>query len=195
MTTGGTRGWSDFATIGSIAISIILIATFIFQQKRTTHPFLDLSIFQNSLFTAGIIILVIMGLSLNGIIYVVTYYMQFAAGIGSAINATFQRIAGAIGVSLLGAILTSVYSTSFYKSTEQIAGVPSDLIQQAGDSVGAAITIANSGLLSPEAAFNLIESAKISFMDGWRVITIVSGVVIICGFIVVLKYFPTKISE
>jgi len=287
LVTGGSRGWTDAQVLATISASVLLIALFIFWEKRTSHPLLELSFFRNPQFSTGIGILIIIGLALNGVIYVLTYYMQFVrgydplgaglrfvpfaigmlfgsvmangfvrrlgvkpvmatgffgaaillmvmsflrvdspywqlgtelflfslflgsiassvtnvimgsipkakAGIGSGINTTFQMIAGTIGVSVLGAILASVYAANFLKSAAAIPDLPATLAQKASDSVGVAIGIAKSGQIPAALADSLAQTARLSFMDGWGIIMVISGTIFVFGAIVVLIFMPSR---
>jgi DHA2 family multidrug resistance protein-like MFS transporter len=287
LVTGGSQGWTDVQVLATLSTSVILIALFIFWEKRTTHPLLELRFFRNPQFSTGICILIIIGLTLNGVIYILTYYMQFVrgydplgaglrfvpfaigmlfgsvmangfvrrlgvrpimatgffgaaillvvmsflrlnspywqlgtelflfslflgtiassvtnvimgsipkekAGVGSAVNTTFQMIAGTIGVSVLGAILASVYGANFQKSASAILGLPATLAQKASDSVGIAIGIANSGQLPAALANSLAQTARLSFMGGWSIIMTISSTIFVIGAIVVLIFMPSR---
>ena len=287
LNTGGSRGWTDALVLGTIISSVVLIGLFIFWERRASQPLLDLGFFRNPRFSTGVGILIIIGLALNGVIYILTYYMQFVrgynpfgagvrfipfaigmllgsvmahrfvkrlgarlvlavafigaaivliimsllkieslywqlgtefvflglclgsisatiadtimgslpkarAGIGSAVNTTFQMIAGSIGVAVLGGILSSIYKGHFLDSATTISGLPEQVVQKASDSVGIAISIANSGQLPENLANLLSQAAKQSFMDGWSIILITSGTIFVIGAMVVLKFLRSR---
>jgi EmrB/QacA subfamily drug resistance transporter len=287
LINGGSRGWTDVQVLGTLGGGAALIALFILWERHTPQPLLKLSFFRNSRFSAGIGILIIVGLAMSGVVYVLTYYMQFVqgydplgaglrfipfaagmllgavsadrfvnrlgarwvmalgflgtgvvlfalsflrigssfwqlgtefvffgiflgfiqapvmdiimgalppsdTGIGSAINNSFRQIAGTIGVAILGAILAGIYTSSFLDSAAAIPGLPASLAQKAGDSVGVAIGIANSGQLTPDLANSLAQIARQSFMDGWSIVMIICGGIFIAGTILVLKLIPRR---
>ena len=285
LINGGSRGWTDTQVLTTLIGSVVLIALFILWERRVSQPLLEIGLFRNARFSAGIGVLIIMGLGLNGFQYVLTFYMQFVksynalgtglrylplaigillgavmadsavkrlgtkwvmvmgsvgaaimfifisrftidspfwqlgtevfflslflgyilapvmdaimgalpkakAGTGSAVSTVFRMIAGAIGVAVLGAILSSIYASNFLKSAAAIPGLPEALVKKASDSVGAAVGIANSGQLPPALASALSQTAKQSFMDGWQTMAIISCVIFVVGAIVVFRFMP-----
>ncbi|MEI7980767.1 MAG: MFS transporter [Bacteroidota bacterium] len=55
LNQGRKIGWSNPLTIGGISVSMVLIALFIWQEKRAKNPLLDLSIFSDRNYTLGIL--------------------------------------------------------------------------------------------------------------------------------------------
>lgn len=112
------------------------------------------------------------------------------AGIGSAMNTVSRMVAGAIGVAVIGSVLSTVYSSSFGKAVAAIPNLPAEVVSAASDSVGAAVTIA-AQLPTPLNEL-LAEAAKESFMDGWQVMAFVTCGMSIVGAIVILKFMPPR---
>jgi hypothetical protein len=71
------------------------------------------------------------------------------AGIGSAMNTVFRMVSRTIGVAILGSLLDSLYISNFTEAAASIPGLPPSVTTLASDSVGAAVSIANSGSLPP----------------------------------------------
>ena len=94
-------GWGDRSVIGSLCISVVLIALFILWERRTTHPMLEMELFRNRRFTAGVIAIVIMGLALFGLSFTNTLFMQFVKNY-SPLQTGVRYIPLALGV-LVGA--------------------------------------------------------------------------------------------
>ena len=94
------------------------------------------------------------------------------AGVVSSMNTVARTVAGAIGVALLGAILSSVYTSSFLENIAAIEGVPDAVAAPASESVGAAVMIADS--LPDNAGTALRQLAFDSFMAGWKVLAFIS---------------------
>ncbi len=117
------------------------------------------------------------------------------AGIGSAMNNVFRTLSGTIGIAALGGIVTSIYGTNLLKSAGSIAGLPASLAQQATDSIGTALWIAGSGQLPSEMSNALVQAAKQSFIDGWQVMAIVSGIIFVIGAILALKFIPSRVKN
>jgi len=112
------------------------------------------------------------------------------AGIGSAMNSSSRIIAGSLGIAVLGTTLSDIYTSSFEKATASFPGIPSNVLEAAGDSVGAAVTIADK--LPGGAGELLAQTARTSFMDGWQVMAFVTCGLCVVGALVILKYMPSR---
>ena len=73
-----------------------------------------------------------------------------------------------------------------------IPELPAALMDKASDSVGAAVGIANSGQVPPEAAIPLAEAARDSFMDGWQVVAIILCAIFATGAVLSLRFDPHR---
>jgi len=82
-------------------------------------------------------------------------------GVASALNDTSREIGGAIGVALLGSILSAGYRTSIGPMLE---GVPAELAEPASEGIGAAFAVAPR---AGEAGPTIIDAAQHAFVDGW----------------------------
>jgi EmrB/QacA subfamily drug resistance transporter len=282
---GDRWGWTDPGIIVSLAGSVVLLGSFIFWESRTQHPMLDVRFFRSARFSAGVGAVSIMALSMMGISFGLTIYMQsvreytalqtgvrmipFAlgmfigagmadrivnklgttivvfggfigaaiigvlvsfwqvetaywvvglvlfgvgfflgniaapatdavmgalseerAGIGSAMNSASRIIAGSLGIAVLGTALSSVYTSSFKEASSAFTGMTPEMMKAAGDSVGAAVTIA--GKLPGGAGDALALAAKNSFMDGWHIMAYVTCVICVIGAFVILKFMPAR---
>jgi EmrB/QacA subfamily drug resistance transporter len=76
ITKGQTWGWSSGRTIGVFATSAVLIAAFVLQESRTSHPLMPFSIFRLQTLTAANIVMFIMGTALFSMFLMLTLYMQ-----------------------------------------------------------------------------------------------------------------------
>lgn len=82
-------------------------------------------------------------------------------GVASALNDTTREVGGAFGVALLGSILSSGYSSAIEPSLE---GLPEEAAEVASEGLGGALGVASqSGERGPE----IIEAARLAFVDGW----------------------------
>src|SRR4029453_7282440 len=82
------------------------------------------------------------------------------AGVGSAMNDTTRQVGGALGVAVLGSNLASSYGAAIQLA---LRTAPPHLAQAAGDSIGAAATIA--AQLGPQGQ-GLLEAARSAFLQG-----------------------------
>ncbi len=77
-----SHGWASARTIGSFALTGLLVAGFVAWERRTERPMLDLSLFRNPRFTAASVSVAISFFALSGFIFLVTQYFQFLKGYG-----------------------------------------------------------------------------------------------------------------
>ncbi len=82
-------------------------------------------------------------------------------GVASALNDTSREVGGAIGVALLGSILSSGFSSAI---TPALAGLPSELAEPASEGIGNAFGVAAQ---AGDAGPIIIDAAKHAFVDGW----------------------------
>ena len=111
LVNGLSKGWTDPQVVGTLIAAAVLIVAFVIWEKRLTQPLMELGFFRNARFSAGIISLIIMGLGLNGVNYVLTYYMQFVKGY-SALETGLRYLPLAAGL-LLGAVTTEKFEKQF----------------------------------------------------------------------------------
>ena len=81
-----TEGWGSALVLGLLAAAAALLALFVWWERRTAHPMLDLRFFRSARFSVGTIAVSIAFFSLLGGIFALTQYLQFAHGY-SAIEA------------------------------------------------------------------------------------------------------------
>ena len=80
------EGWGSALTLGLLATSLAVLAAFVWWERRTPHPMLDLGFFRSARFSVGTAAVSIAFFSLLGGIFALTQYLQFAHGY-SAIEA------------------------------------------------------------------------------------------------------------
>ncbi|HZA26466.1 MAG TPA: MFS transporter [Actinomycetota bacterium] len=111
------------------------------------------------------------------------------AGVGSAMNDTTRMVGGALGVAVLGSVLASAYGSAIEPA---LRGFPPQVAQAAGDSIGAASTIA--ARLGPQGQ-GLLEVARSAFIDGLGDAVLVgAGVAALAGLLVLL-FLPARGRE
>jgi MFS transporter, DHA2 family, multidrug resistance protein len=79
-------GWGSTTILALLAGAVALLAAFIWWERRTPHPMLDLGFFRSARFTIGTVAVSIAFFALLGGIFALTQYLQFAHGY-SAIEA------------------------------------------------------------------------------------------------------------
>jgi EmrB/QacA subfamily drug resistance transporter len=106
------------------------------------------------------------------------------ASVGSAINDTVRMVGGALGVAVLGSILSSRYSSDMASAVQ---GLPAPAAHAARDSLGAALHVAaQSG--NPA----LAGAAKNAFIGGMAGAIWVAAAIAVVGAIVALIALPAR---
>jgi DHA2 family multidrug resistance protein-like MFS transporter len=102
------------------------------------------------------------------------------AGVGSAVNDTTREFGGALGIAILGSIVAAQYRSAFNTS-----GLPTDVAEVAGESVGAAVGVGSQ--VGGEAGLALIAQAGEAFTDAINVAFFVAAAIaVLTGTIVYL---------
>ncbi|QES05138.1 MFS transporter [Streptomyces venezuelae] len=94
------------------------------------------------------------------------------AGSASAVSETAYELGAALGIAVLGSIVTGVY-----RGFATPAGVPSDTASAAHESLGGAVEA--SGALAPQTATALVSAAQEAFVDGLRIAAGVGAAVLL----------------
>jgi EmrB/QacA subfamily drug resistance transporter len=80
---GGSDGWSDPATLATIAGGIAVIALFVWHETRTPAPMLDVSVFRNPRFAGASVAVTAVYFCLFGTIFLLTQHLQELLGYGT----------------------------------------------------------------------------------------------------------------
>jgi hypothetical protein len=111
------------------------------------------------------------------------------AGVGSAMNDTTRMVGGALGVAVLGSILASGYGAAIEPA---LRGAPPQVAHAAGDSIGAASTIA--ARLGPQGQ-GLLDAARSAFIQGMGDAVLVAAGVAAFAALLVLLFLPARGRE
>jgi EmrB/QacA subfamily drug resistance transporter len=113
------HGWGSATTLGSFALTAVLVAAFVAWERRTEQPMLDLSLFRNPRFTAASASVAISFFALSGFIFLVAQYFQFLKGYGPLSTgvrllpvASFVAISSILGARLAVRIGTKLVVAS-----------------------------------------------------------------------------------
>ena len=111
------------------------------------------------------------------------------AGVGSAVNDTTRELGGALGVAVVGSLLSSVYTAHL---TDAAAGrVPEPALD--GDELGGRCTRCRTEI--GPAAEPLVTAARQAFVDGMVIGSRVTAVVAVIGALVALKWLPARAAD
>jgi MFS family permease len=108
ISRGGLSGWDDAFVIGGFAIAIVLLPLFVRIEHRHRAPMLDLSIFNDRLFSAAAAAAFINGLSRFALLFIFVFYFQGAQG-DDPIEAGIKLAPMALGM-LVSSPLAGIWS-------------------------------------------------------------------------------------
>jgi MFS transporter, DHA2 family, multidrug resistance protein len=112
------------------------------------------------------------------------------AGAGSAVNATVRQVGGALGVAVLGSVLSASYRSSI---TPSLGALPAEAGRLAGESIGATQLVAAE--LAQPLRGQLEDAAVASFVEAMHVTSLGSAAVALAGALVVLRWLPGRAPE
>jgi DHA2 family integral membrane protein (MFS transporter) len=77
---GNTNDWLRWNTAGAIVLGLALLALFVYLQKRSTHPTVDVTLFGIPRFTGGSVAIALAFFALNGSTFYLAYFLQAVRG-------------------------------------------------------------------------------------------------------------------
>ncbi|MEU9158453.1 MFS transporter [Streptomyces sp. NPDC048417] len=110
------------------------------------------------------------------------------AGSGSAVNNTFRQVGGAMGVAVLGSLLSTTYRD---RIDSHLGALPASDRHAAGESVQATLAVAEK--LGPTGRA-LVRPANDAFIQAMHITAMGSAAVALVGAVVVLVFLPGKDS-
>ncbi|MBA2286224.1 MAG: MFS transporter [Ktedonobacteraceae bacterium] len=118
------------------------------------------------------------------------------AGVGSAVNDTTRQVGGALGVALLGSILSAVYRTSM-DGAAIVKLLPAPVQNVVRDSVGKAVGVATiiSAHSSSRAGQALVAAAHSAFTEAMGRTILVAAIVTLCGALIALLFLPAHSKD
>ena len=96
----GSNGWGDPLVYGAIIVGAVLLAAFLWWQRRSANPLIDLGLFRDQRFTFGTTLAVLATFALFGLMFTLPQYFQ--AVLGSDALGTGVRLLPMIGGLLIG---------------------------------------------------------------------------------------------
>jgi MFS transporter, DHA2 family, multidrug resistance protein len=114
------------------------------------------------------------------------------AGVGSAVNDTTRQVGGALGVAVLGSVMSSTYGP---RVTDAISGFPvsSEQASAIRDQIGAAIRAANE--IGGEPGRMLADVASRGFADGMSTAFIIGAAALALGAVIVALFLPARARD
>jgi EmrB/QacA subfamily drug resistance transporter len=111
------------------------------------------------------------------------------AGIGSAMNDTTRQVGGALGVAIIGSVMSSVYAPQV-ADVMQDAGLSGEPVALAQDGLGQALSIAAS--LPSEVGQQVADGARTAFVDGLHHGVLVAAAAALLGSFIAWRYLPAN---
>ncbi|MFC0033756.1 MFS transporter [Micromonospora chaiyaphumensis] len=108
------------------------------------------------------------------------------AGVGSAVSNTVRQVAGALGVAVLGSVLSAVYRNDVASA---VSALPAPVRDAAQESISGAYAVA--GRLGAGAP-RLIDAANDSFVSAMHWAAGISALVALLGMGIVLRWMPGR---
>lgn len=112
-----------------------------------------------------------------------------SAGTGSAVSTTFRQVGGALGVAVLGSVLSTAYRS---RMADPLAGLPGQLHDKAEESVESTLAVADA--LGPRGS-TLAADAVDSFVSAMHLTALVAAGVTFLGALVSLLLLPPRTRE
>src|SRR5262245_14851453 len=109
------------------------------------------------------------------------------AGMGSATNDTTRELGGALGVAVLGSLLTGKFASGV---APVVADLPAAVRDEAEGGLGGVFGLVARGLVPDGLSERLVSTAKQAFVDGLGLATAVSAVVVVIAAVLVYKFLP-----
>src|SRR5215213_4563516 len=98
---GSGAGWTTPGVLVPLVGGLVLLALFVWLQRRSTHPALDVSLFRNPAFSAAAAALGLNFFALQGATFYLVYYLQGALGY-TPLQSGAALIPVAVGMALMG---------------------------------------------------------------------------------------------
>jgi EmrB/QacA subfamily drug resistance transporter len=91
------RGWTSTVILAAFAAAAVIVAVFVWWERRVAQPLLEVSVFRNLRFTAASLSIAFVFFALMGVMYFGTTYLQTVLGL-SALDAGVRMLAIAVGI-------------------------------------------------------------------------------------------------
>ena len=118
------------------------------------------------------------------------------AGVGSAMNDTTRQVGGALGVAVVGSVMTSVYGTRVAAAiTASNLPVPAKLVGQARQDLSTALAIATNKQVPAALHSKLVAEINDAFVAGLHRGVLFAAAATLLGVFIVLRFLPARGTE
>ena len=168
--------------VAGLIILAVGLFTFVAYEPDTDYSFIALSL---------VLMAVGMGLLMPPSTSAIVASVPAAkAGVGSAMNDLTREVGGAVGIAVMGSVLSSAFRAGI---RPDLGGLPASAADAAEESVGAALGVAAS--LEGEAAAALVVAADAAFTDALGTAMVVAGAVVALGAVAAIFLMPPGVYE
>ncbi|MFJ3388715.1 DHA2 family efflux MFS transporter permease subunit [Lysinibacillus sp. NPDC086135] len=108
FSNAGSHGWDDKVVIASILVGIMITAMFCLRQIKSSDPLLNLSVFNNKLFTLTSIINIIVTMMMYADMILLPIYLQNGRGF-TALDAGLLLLPGALVNAFMSPVTGKMY--------------------------------------------------------------------------------------
>jgi EmrB/QacA subfamily drug resistance transporter len=116
------------------------------------------------------------------------------AGVGSAVNDTTRQVGGALGVAVIGSVMTSVYASRVGDAIARSGiNAPADAVDKAKDGLGFALGFAQQA--PADVRGQLVTDFKEAFVGGLHVGVVVAALAAFLGMLIVLIWLPAHAAD
>ncbi len=166
------------AGIGIFGLGLALLASMVSQDRGYLGVMPGL-----------LVVAVGIGLTMSPATAVITESLPLEQqGVASALNDTVRELGGAIGIALLGSLVSAGYRSSVSGAAE---GLAPEVAHQVEEGIGSAISVAPTlGSDGPA----VVEAARSAFVDGWRLSMWVGVAMAAAVFVYVLARGPRPVD-
>ena len=103
MTNAHRAGWDSPPIVAGLAIAAVLVAAFLWWERRTSDPMLDLSLFRMKVFTMGVSARFLSFLAGSSVFFLMPFYLMQGLGYPAS-RAALIMVPGSICMAVIGPI-------------------------------------------------------------------------------------------
>jgi EmrB/QacA subfamily drug resistance transporter len=176
-------GFRLTVTTGLVLLALSFVGLLL---ATATSPLWELEV---SLFVAGLGMGFVMGATTT---LAMSAVPAQKAGVGGAVNNTLRQVGAALGVAVMGSVLSMAYRD---KAAEVLGALPGPVRDRAGDSLGATLLTLTEGRVVPGGqALALAAQAREAFVGAMHV-TLWAGIgVLLLGALTTLAWVPDRVT-
>jgi EmrB/QacA subfamily drug resistance transporter len=116
------------------------------------------------------------------------------AGVGSAVNDTTRQVGGALGIAIVGSVMSSAYGSRVIDLFSG-SGVSGEPLHKSEDALGAALEVARKLPVGEDVRGQLVQGAKDAYVAGMHRGVLVAAAAVLTGAVVALRWLPARAPD